>query len=227
MSLKAIIFDMDGVLVMSNKYNWQSFRTVWKKHGIELPVANNEHRKKYLGRSLKDQIALVKEEYGFKGKLDVDAFSKEALEIQLEIMKHELVRNEDALKLIKIAKKNKIKVAVATSSTKVRTEKMLELLGISDELDVLVTAEDVHAHKPFPDVYLETAKLLDVNPSECIVIEDALNGILSAKSAGMKVIGFRNVYVDEETMLKAGADRIIKSISELKLKDLEKMFKLK
>lgn len=222
--LKAIIFDMDGVLVMSSRYNWLSFKEVWKKHGVDIIEADAEERKKYLGRSLKDQILLIKEENKFKGDLDVDVFSREALQIQLDLMKHELVPNKDVLNLIKSAKLHKIKVAVATSSTRFRAEKMLSLLGIADVLDVLVTAEDVNFHKPAPDVYSKTANLLRVNPHECIVIEDALNGILSAKSAGMKVVGYKNIYTKDEDMINAGAEILITNLSELNLKQLDGLF---
>ncbi|MGV8162063.1 MAG: HAD family hydrolase [Candidatus Nanoarchaeia archaeon] len=220
MKLGAIIFDMDGVLVDSTKYNWESFRLIWKKLGVDL---SDHNRSKYLGRSIKDQIQLVKEEYAYSKEIDFQKFVKDALEIQLDIMKHELVQNKKVLELIKSARQKNIKIAVATASTGVRAKKMLELLGVIDELDLLVTAEDVAEHKPSPDVYLKTAEVLDVKAEECVVFEDAINGIVAAKKAGMKVIGFKNKYVTEKEMTDFGAEYAINDFSEVTITSLENL----
>jgi len=178
MTIKAIIFDMDGVLVDSVDLNIKSFNMVLKKYNVKL---NKDNFRKYLGKSLKDQIAMWKKDFNLKEEFNTLDFSKEAFRYQLDLMKNDLKPNQDILDLIKAAKKKEIKIAVATSSTKFRAEEMLKAVDIFEELDAFVTAEDVKNHKPAPDVFLKAAELLNTEPQNCIVFEDAVNGIEAAK----------------------------------------------
>ena len=199
--LKAIIFDMDGVLVESEESISQSFNLVLKKYGVNL---NSISKKEYLGRSLRDQMEVWKKIFPQVPKdLEVEKFSKEALEYQLKILSQQLRPNETILNLIENAKKQDIKIAVATSSVKYRAEIFLELMGILDKLDTLVTANDVVNHKPDPAVFLEVAKRLQVEPKNCVVIEDAVNGIQAAKSAGMKAVAKLTQHHTREDFFEA------------------------
>lgn len=184
--LQAIIFDMDGVLINSSGYIGKSFALVFKKYGIDISQSD---KKKHLGKSLSDQMKIWKEEFNIQQEINVEDFSKEALTYQLEFMKDELHPNKYIQKLIADAKKKGIKIAVGTSSHKERAITMLKLVEIFDKLDILVTFEDVEKGKPSPDIFLKAAELVNVQPENCVVIEDALNGIQAARAAHMKVIG--------------------------------------
>ncbi len=218
--LKAIIFDMDGVLVESEGAISQSFNLVLEKYGVNLASIN---KKEYLGRSLRDQMEVWKKMFPQIPKdLEVEKFSKEALKYQLEISSEQLKPNEAILNLIEIAKRQDIKIAVATSSVKYRAEIFLELMGILDKLDALVTADDVAKHKPNPAVFLEAAKRLQVEPKDCVVIEDAVNGIQAAKSAGMKVVAKLTEHHEREDFFEA--DYIFSDFKDLKIDDLKNLF---
>jgi len=216
--IKAIIFDMDGVLIDSPKYVWKTFNLLLKDEGVHF---SDKNIKKYSGRSLKDQLKLWKKDYGIKD-YNLKEFSKKAGEMQIKLMKKEFKEDVSLLNLIKNAKQQKIKLAVATSSMKWRAKKILNLLKLRKYFKVLVTAEDIKNHKPHPDIFLEASKRLKIKPKYCVVIEDAVNGITAAKRAKMKAIGKLTKFQSKQDLNKA--DLIIKNFSELslqKINDLE------
>lgn len=217
--MEAIIFDMDGVLIYSTKYIWESFNELLKKYNIHF---TDKEIRRYLGMSMRDKLNLWKKEYNLPENIDPIEFSNKAFEIELKLIKKELQPNKEILKLIGSAKKQNIKIAVATSSTKGRAEKILELLQIKDKLDSLITAEDVEKHKPNPQIFLKAAEELKVNPKECVVFEDAVNGILAAKNAGMKSIALLTEITSKRDFEDI-ADLIITDFSEVDLEILEKL----
>ncbi len=216
--LKVIIFDMDGVLVNSTKYIWESFNILLKDSGIQF---SNKEIKKYLGLSLKDKLRLWKRDYGIN-EFNLEDFSRKAGEIELNLMKKDLKLNENINSLIKEAKSKGIKLAVATSSLRWRAEKILDLLKIKEKFDIIITAEDVINHKPSPDIFLKVANKLNENPKNCLVFEDAKNGIEAAKKGNMKVVAIKTEYYSEEDL--KNADLIINDFSEVNIQKLKILF---
>jgi beta-phosphoglucomutase len=205
--MKAIIFDMDGVLIDALPYVWKSFCFVLMEHNIHL---RPEDRAIYLGRPIKDTLSLLKQNFGLQ-QYTPEEFSRKAGTIELQLMKHELVPNKYLRhKLIK-AKKEGTKLAVATTSMRWRAETILEALELRDLFDALITNDDVVHHKPAPDIYLRAAQSLGVKPEDCVVVEDAPNGVHAAKAAGMKV-----VWVVQPDM-QLHADYMIRGVEELDL----------
>lgn len=217
--LKAIIFDMDWVLVKTNWANWKSFVKVFEKYWVDIQQSD---RKKYLWRSLEDQLKMWKEEYNIKKDITLEDFQKEALWYQLEIMKDVLIPDPYVIKLVDDAKIKGIKIAVATSSEKNRAIKMLWLVWIYDKLDTFVSCEDVIKSKPEPDIFLKASDLIKIKPENCIVIEDALNGIRAAKSAWMKVVWKLWFHHTKEEF--SIADLVFSDFNEVNLSDLEALF---
>jgi len=99
-----------------------------------------------------------------------------------------------ALVVLRLAKENQCKTGLATLSKCKDVEYVIESIGIKKLLDVIVTAEDVSKGKPDPEIYLLASKKLDLNPSECLVIEDSVNGVKSGLSAGMNVIAIATPF---------------------------------
>ena len=214
--VNAVIFDMDGVLVDSNRYVWQSFEEVLKPYNIKF---TKEEIRAQLGNSLKDIIAGWNKKYNLN-LVDVDKFSREAGEIQFKLMKNEKP-DLFLIKFLESLKKHNIPMGVGTSSKKWRAEKMLKVLKIEKYFSALVTADDVTEHKPNPHVFLEVAKRLSINPIDCVVIEDAESGIEAAKRGNMKAIGFLREQNTRDEFKKA--DRIISSFSEIGYEDIRKL----
>ena len=88
------------------------------------------------------------------------------------------------------------------------------LLGILDLFNLILTGDEVHSDKPNPEIYLKTAKKLNLNPEECVVVEDSPPGILAAKNANMKVIALQTPFFDKKDL--SNADIIITNLSEIK-----------
>lgn len=215
--LKAIIFDMDGVLVNSVKPTWESFSILLKENGVNF---SDDYIKKNLATSLRDNLQSWKKEFGIKD-YDLMEFSKKAGAIQLDLLRNEKV-NHNLLNFLKQAEKLGIKCAVATSSLRWRAEKILSLLNIREFFYIIVTADDIKNHKPAPDVFLEAARQLGVQPEECLVVEDAENGIEAAKNANMKAIGLVTEYYSADELKLA--DIIINNFSELNIDKVKNLF---
>ena len=214
--LKAILFDMDGVLVDSSRYIQHAFNVVLQDSGVQL---STEQFKKYLGQSLKDKLRLWKQDYGIKD-YDVEEFSREAGKIELDLMKKDLQCNYALHAFLKEAKEHGLKLAVATSSLRWRAEKIVEMLGIQHYFSALVTAEDAENHKPAPDLFLEAARQLGVNPAYCVVFEDAVKGIEAARKGGMRCVAVKTEFHSMEELEKA--DIIITDFSEIDVAKLKK-----
>lgn len=212
----AVIWDMDGVLVDSTKNIWESFSKLLKPHGIQF---SDEDIKKYLGLSLRDQIASWKERWGVE--LELEKFSKQAGEAELEVM--EKKANKNLSKLLNELRKNKVPMGIGTSSLRWRAEKIIELLGIKDYFSVLISAEDITKHKPNPDIFLKVAEKLSIKPENCVVIEDAASGIEAAKRGNMKAIGYLTKYHKKSELRMA--DLIIEDFSEISYNKIKEMFK--
>ncbi len=218
--LKAIIFDMDGVLVKSGDAIQESFSIILGRFGVDFKHAN---RSKYAGRSLKDQLEMWKDDFPEIPKdFDHITFSEESTRKEFELLSDELLPNEYILNLIMEAKDKGIKIAVATSSTKHRAELFLKTNGVFELLDAFVTSEDVEKHKPNPDIFFEAASRVGVEPRDCAVIEDAVNGIIAANSAGMVSVAHLTKYYTREEFIEA--DYIFDDFAGLKLSNLEDLF---
>ena len=211
-----VIFDMDGVLVNSTKYIWESFNHALKPYGVHF---SNKDIKKYLGLSLRDDLELWKKEYGIE--LEFDKFSEDTLKIQLNLLKNAKV-DLNLLKLLQELKSKDIPMGVGTSSLRWRAERILKILNIYNYFLTMVTAEDVTNHKPNPDLFLEVAKRMKIAPENCVVIEDASSGIEAAKRGKMKAIGLITEYNNKKEL--KDSDLIIKDFSELSYKKIKNLF---
>jgi len=117
--------------------------------------------------------------------------------------------------------KGKYLLAVCSSSRGGFVEFILKEIGVLDFFPVVVSAEDVFEGKPSPEPYIKTASLLGVSASECLVVEDSLAGIVSAKKAGAKIAA---VATTHEKIFLQDADIIVDSLAELKIGDAEALF---
>jgi HAD superfamily hydrolase (TIGR01509 family) len=116
------------------------------------------------------------------------------------------------LELLEKLRSLSIPMAIATSGIQVNIDFLFEHIPIRSYFDVIVNSAHISKGKPDPEIYIKTAELLKVSPAECLVFEDAVVGINSAKAAGMKVVGVLTTHKAEEL---SGADILIKDFSEL------------
>lgn len=182
--IKAVIFDMDGVLIDSEP--------LWRKAMIEGfasigVLITEEDCKKTTGNRLKEVV-----EYWFE-KLDILDFLPTEIEHRIINMLVKLINNEGkaisgVIEVINFCKNKNIKIGLATSSSNQLMEAVLEKLNLKNTFKSSISAENMEYGKPHPEVFLNCASQLQISPLECIVIEDSINGVIAAKAAFMKVI---------------------------------------
>lgn len=141
----------------------------------------------------------------------------------LEFLKNhaQLKPIEGIIDLIEKLHKKDILLGIASSSSLTRIIFILQLLKVKDKFKTIISSDDVENGKPYPDIYLKAAEKLGVDPKGAVAVEDATNGVKSAKAAGMKVIAFKDPKHNVQDLSEA--DLIIKSFSEINLHKLQKL----
>lgn len=215
--IKAVIFDFEGVIVDSEPVRYETWRTLFRdRFGVNLPEYNQDIALKINGRKQTDNVRYFLDMFNIKG--DADMLIKERKKLLFDIYNRpgEIKPVEGLLEFLEFLKDNGIKCAIATSSYNDTTEKILHDLGIGSYFISVVTGEDVLKGKPEPDLFLKASTELGINPSECVVIEDSLNGIVAAKSAGMRCVAITTTFSEEylkETL--KGINLIVGNMKEL------------
>ncbi|MGT2784232.1 HAD family hydrolase [Streptococcus merionis] len=185
---KAIIFDMDGVIVDS-EYIFLSTKTqLLLDRGIDT---DETYQYQFMGTTFQYMWEVMKAE---------NQLSESVEELIAEMnSRREAMIAADGVRpikgvqpLIKKLHSRGLPLAVASSSPKHEVERNLDELELAAYFDFLVSGEEVEHSKPEPDVFLRAAELLQVKPQDCLVFEDTKNGSLAAKAAGMTCIGFAN-----------------------------------
>ncbi len=143
------------------------------------------------GRPTLDIVVVLNDEYDLK--LDPEAVALAKREAFLKRI-HSVTLIEEVAAFAD-SLRGKVPMAIATGGTRMVIEKTLKAVGISDWFDEVVTAEDVLNGKPSPEIFLKAARLLGVDPSRCLAVEDAQDGILAAQLAGMQVIAIPSPLV--------------------------------
>lgn len=209
---KAALFDLDGTLVDS-MWMWKQIDIEFlRKFGIECP---DDLQKAIEGMSFSETAVYFKDRFSIPWTLD--EIKNCWTQMSIDKYRYEVPLKNGAMELLKYCKENGIRTGIATSNGRDMVDAVVEALKIGDYLDVITTACEVKAGKPEPDIYLEVAKRLHVNPEECIVFEDIPAGIIAGKRAGMTVIAveddFSKWMKDEKIRL---ADGFIDSYIELR-----------
>ena len=190
-----IIFDMDGVLVDSERQSNEGWKWAAKKQGIDMPM--------WLIDSFKgapDELnCKIFDDY-FEGKADYWETKMLRTKHIYKIREKEGLPVKKGVKeIFEYIKANNLKCAVATSTRRVSAEKTLRDIGVSDYLDAVVYGNEVEHGKPEPDIFLLAADAIGVKPENAIVVEDSINGIKAGHAAGMRVIHVPDtIAIDDE-----------------------------
>jgi len=208
--MQPIIFDMDGVLVDSEPLHQQHLEALFVKIGITEPEKLNHNFK---GVNTRDTSIILIETFNLD--YDVDELVKLSRKAYLEHLSSikELPSIPGAIELVKFLAKASHPLALASSASAKRIELFLTKLGLKQQFKVIASGDDVEHSKPAPDIFLLAAKKLGVKPSDCIVIEDAENGVRAAHSAGMKCIAYGGSDHNDDNLL--AADLVVKDFHAL------------
>lgn len=186
--LKAIIFDMDGVLIDSEPVHLEANKRLMEKLGLKF---DKDYYMQFIGSTVDYMWDKMKKDYGITLPDD-----------ELMAISDDFVREingdggypimEGAEQLIHKLHKAGLKLAVASSSGMERIISSVNRLNASQEINCIVSGQELRKPKPKPDIFLKVAEELNVLPEECIVIEDSLNGMMAAKNAGMICVMYEN-----------------------------------
>lgn len=190
--IKGIIFDLDGVIVRTDHYHYLAWREVSRLHNL---VFNQEINESLKGLSRVDCLRIIC--YENNVKLEQAEFDQ-IIEQKNEIFLDYLVEMSD-VDLIRGVRefiiKNHEKYALAVASSGLNTHLILDMLGLTSYFKLIIDGSVVTKRKPDPEIYQLTVSTLGLNPSECVVFEDAISGVVGAKTLGCKTVGITNRLV--------------------------------
>ncbi|GGK33456.1 HAD family hydrolase [Nocardia camponoti] len=209
MSIAAVIFDMDGVLIDSEPV-WEKVRHdyVVLKDGRWQPDA----QRKMMGMSTDEWAAYMSDDLGVAKPLD--AISGSIINLMAAQYLHHVPAIPGAVDAVKRLS-TQFKLGLASSSPATLIDLVLDRLGLIDDFSAVTSTADVGSGKPSPDVYLETAKKLTLKPAQCAAVEDSTNGLISAHAAGMRVIAIPRPEFPPAPDALALADVVLDNIDQL------------
>lgn len=185
--IKAVIFDMDGVIAETEPVHDKADKATLLKYGVRL---SDEELHRYTGTTAKFMFKELIEKYRLN--TTVEKIFREKEKILFELLEEDTQPTKGVIELLHKLKEIGIRLAIASSAHMRLIEYVLQRLEITHLFDATVGAEDVEHSKPNPKIFLIAAKRLNVSPDECLVVEDAKVGVEAAKSAGMKCLGYIN-----------------------------------
>jgi len=211
--VQAVIFDMDGVLTDSEPLINAAAIAMFKEKGLSVWP---EDFLPFVGTGEDRYIGGVAESHGFP--LDLVDAKRRTYEIYLALVPERLNAFPGAQELVLAARRAGLRVAVASSADRIKIEANLQKIGLPFEMwDVVIAGEDVKNKKPAPDIFLIAAFRLELKPAQCVVVEDAVNGVQAAKAAGMRCVAVAQTFPADKLW---GADLVRPTIGNVSAADL-------
>lgn len=212
--LRAVIFDLDGVILDSEPLHFEADMRTMAEYGMEI---SEEVLVSYVGvtgpEMWKDHI----ERMGIPDTLEGVIARQKAHKLML-LAETKLTATDGIPELLEAIRRLGLKTGLASSSPRYFIEAVLSNLGIDPYFQAVVSGEEVPRGKPDPAVFLRASELLGVEPEYCLVIEDSMHGICAARAAHMRCVGFRNPTSGAQDL--SAADIAIGSFRDPALLDL-------
>ena len=214
--IKAVIFDMDGLLINSEPFWQESESKVFNSLGIKT---SKEMFVNFMGKRIDEVVDVVWSMHPWNHKTKEEVVN-EIVENVIQLVHEKGTMLEGVHEILTKLQNTSYKIGLASSSKMKIITAVLDKLNLRDYFEVVHSAEFEQYGKPHPQIFISTAMMLDVNPSECLVFEDSLNGIISALAAGMKCIA-----VPEKDALNLDkfiiADRTLNSLADFEISELK------
>lgn len=212
-NIRAVIFDMDGVLTNSEPLINAAAIAMFKEKGLTVQP---EDFLPFVGTGEERYVAGVAEKYHFP--LDASAAKQRTYELYLDLVPSQLEAFPGVHDLVRRCRQAGLRLAVASSADEIKVVANLKKIELPPESwDAVVTGERVENKKPAPDIFLVAARDLGLPPTDCVVVEDAVNGIEAAKAAGMRCVAVAQTFLAERLQ---AADVVRVRISDIWLSDL-------
>lgn len=209
--IKAVIFDLDGVLVDTFEGHAMTFNQALKAKGYE--EAKREEFGRYYGQTGEEIMRKL------MGKPRVDNEVKETLELKrtfYRAAKGAYIKPlPGAKELVSALYGRKVSMAVASSAAHSSIDAALKKIGVTRKITVIISSEDITHSKPHPETFLKAAEALKIHPEDCLVFEDSLHGVVAARAAGMKCVAVATGTAPKEELEKLHPDLIIDTLEQM------------
>ena len=211
MIINGVVFDMDGLMFDTENLTYELQKQLFDKKGVKGYTL--DWYKQTVGKRSEDIEGIFKNLCG--EDFDFKAFRAECREVYREYTDERGVPIKDGLfELLDYLKEKNVKIALATSTTEPSATRTLRISGTLPYFDALVCADDVERGKPYPDPFLKAAEKLGLKPENCLALEDSLNGIRSAYSAGMIPVMIPDL-IEPTDEIKPMCYRILPSLNDV------------
>jgi len=217
--IKAVIFDMDGLLIDSEPFWRKAHIAILAENGF---VATEDDVRGMAGKGTSHVVEEWRQRFGW------DVAKNPEIEQRIVERVHEEVKREGkempgVSRFIRELHAHGVPMAVASSSAPDLILAVMQRLGLRDYMKALHSGKQEKRSKPFPDIFLSTARSLGVEPADCLVFEDSLNGIKAAKAAGMKCIAVPEEPYDRAVFAASQPNRIVASLKEMHWSDIQRL----
>lgn len=189
--IKAVLFDMDGVLIDAKEWHYEALNKALGLFGIE--ISKYDHLNTFDGLPTKVKLQMLSKQYYLPEELHsfINQVKQQYTRDLVYQKCHPMFHHEYALSKLH---KQGFKIAVCSNSIRSTIELMMGRSGLKPYIDIIVSNEDVTKAKPDPEMYTTAINRFQLKPKECIVVEDNPNGILAGKKSGASVLEVATVY---------------------------------
>jgi HAD superfamily hydrolase (TIGR01509 family) len=209
-TIRAVIFDLDGVLADSEPWWNQIDAKLLAEYGATY---NGKYHREVLGVSYRLAVEFYKKTFGISAP--TEELMRRRGEIATEFFANHVSLFPSTKRVLEELRKMKLRLAVATSSVSASARPFLDRHQLTPLFDVIITGDEIERGKPDPDIYLRTAEKLAVPAHACLVIEDSLSGISAAKAAKLRVAAIPDRRFVNPREYEKNADYLLGELSEI------------
>jgi len=213
--IKAVIFDMDGLLIDSEPFWRMSQKNLFSKRGINL---NEDDFESFMGKRIDEVVAIIFSRFPNQDKTQEET-AEEIVNGVIELVQEKGIALSGVKKTLEDLKKQNYKIGLASSSNLKIIKAVLKKLDIESYFEVVHSAQFEEYGKPHPQIFISTAKMLGVPPSECLVLEDSFHGVIAALAANMKCIAIPDTKANNLARFVV-ADQVLKSMTDFDISSL-------
>jgi len=213
MAIKGLIFDLDGTVTLTQQFHAQAFIEVFKNHGLTYTAADDA---RFSGRGAHCTFPEFFKEHGITiTEEQTQQYSAEKAVVYDRIIQNAPIEAVPGVaKFLETQKAKGMKFAMGTGNRIEATDFLLKKVGLREYFPFIITNKDVENSKPAPDIFLKAVEKLGLKPEECIVFEDAVNGVQAAKAGHMHCIALITT-TPKEKLQAAGADYLVNNYDEV------------
>lgn len=212
--LKGLIFDLDGTLTLTQALHFQTFAQIFKKFGVTYTQEEDILQYAGKGAELTFEGVFANRKVHATPEQITEAIAERRRLYDELIATTEIPVVNGVREFLARMKQAGMKMVVASGNRLEAIEVILKKTGIRDYFEAIVTSKDVSAPKPSPEIFLKAAEKLGLKPEECVVFEDAANGIQAAKGGHIPCIAL-TTGASKENLMAAGATLVVKDYTEI------------